>query len=174
MLRSGAFPVEALLAPETVLTELNRLFQMDQQNDHYFTLWLGVYQASTRTLRYSSAGAIPALGFDSTPGSCTAAIELPPTSMPIGMFEDAEFTSNVYSVPVGSRILISSDGASELDLRDGRQLTLADFIYLTTGVARQPNWTLDDLIAKLRTLTPTASFQDDCSLILLTFDRTSP
>ena len=39
MLRSGSLAAVNLLAPEAVLEELNRLFQMDQQNFHYFTMW---------------------------------------------------------------------------------------------------------------------------------------
>ena len=29
---------------------------MDRQGGNYFTMWYGVYQKSTRTLRYASAG----------------------------------------------------------------------------------------------------------------------
>ena len=56
LLRSGSFGRETLLRPGAVLTELNRLFQMDRQGGNYFTIWFGVYEASTRTLRYASAG----------------------------------------------------------------------------------------------------------------------
>ena len=68
LLRSGTLTIETLLAPEAVLTELNRLFPMDQQEDHYFTIWFGVYEMSSRTLRYASAGAPPAFAFTSPTG----------------------------------------------------------------------------------------------------------
>ncbi len=63
LLRSGTIGIETLLTPNAALEELNRLFQMDQQGEHYFTMWYGVYQASTRSLRYASAGAPPAYAF---------------------------------------------------------------------------------------------------------------
>ena len=47
--------------PEQTLETLNNLFRMDSQSDLYFTIWYGIFQNSTGTLRYSSAGAPPAL-----------------------------------------------------------------------------------------------------------------
>ena len=86
------------------------------------------------------------------------------------MFEDTEFTSRTYQVPPGCRILVYTDGASEITLADGRQLTSADFEHMTRRVAASPDWSLDDLIDELRALTPSETFEDDCSLIQLTFD----
>lgn len=55
-------------------------------------------------------------------------------------------------------------------LHEGRQMTLADFRDLTTRRASTSRWWIDDLIEELMTLTPAKVFQDDCSLIQLTFD----
>ena len=169
MLRSGSVPAETLTAPETAAAELNRLFQMDKQGDHYFTMWFGVYQASTRILRYMSAGAPPALAVNPGTGEAVATIELATDCPPIGMFEDTVFTAGTYLVPRGCQILIFSDGASEIELPDGKQLSLAGFKRLARRVAGSPNWSLDDLIAELHALTATDVFEDDCSLIQLSF-----
>lgn len=164
LMRSGSLPHETLLSPEAVLTELNRLFAMEQQSDHYFTMWYGIYEASTRTLRYASAGAPPALAFNAT------STALSTTAAPVGMFEDSEFTSGTYQVPPGCRILIYSDGASEITLADGQQLTAAAFTDLATRVAASEDWSPDDLIDELRALTASGVFEDDFSMIQLTFD----
>ena len=170
MLRSGLFATESLLEPETVLTELNRLFQMDQQYDHYFTVWYGVFESSSRTLRYASAGAPPAFAFNSGEEGAIVAAELATKARPVGMFADAEFTAETYEVPSGCRILVYSDGASEVDLADGRQLSLAGFKRLSARVAESPDWSIDELVDELRALTPTGVFEDDCSLIRMAFD----
>lgn len=170
MIRSGSLGPEAVLEPEVALTELNRLFQMDQQRDHYFTMWYGVYQVSTRTLRYVNAGAPRALMFEPATSSGVNVTELPSTSEPVGMFEDTVFTSCDYLVPPGCRFLIYSDGASEIELTDGRQLSPADFMSICTEVVGSPDKSLDDLVAELRALTRTGSFDDDCSMIQLTFN----
>ena len=171
LMRSGSLTRETLLSPEAVLTELNRRFPMSRHNDHYFTMWYGIYEASTRTLRYASAGAPPALAFNPATGAAVAVTELSTKASPVGVFEDTEFTSHTYQVPPGCRMLIYSDGASEITLGDGQQLTGAAFKDLTTQVAASSDWSLDDLIDELRALTPSAGFEDDCSLIQLTFPR---
>lgn len=170
MLRSGLFAIGSLLEPEVVLTELNRLFQMEKQNNHYFTVWYGVYTASARTLRYASAGAPPAFAFNSDAETAITVTELSTKAAPVGMFTDTVFTARTYAVPPGCRILIYSDGASEVDLGGDRQMSPADFKRLSTRIAGSPDWSLEDLLDELRALTPAFVLEDDCSLIRLTFD----
>ena len=169
MLRSGTLGVESMVAPDAALTELNRLFQMDDQDDHYFTIWYSVYQASTRTLRYASAGAPPALAFDTADDGTVSLTELFTAATPIGMFTDSAFTTRSYAVPPGCRILIYSDGAQEILLADERQLSAAGFKEIIARLAGSSNWSLDGLLKELMDLTPTSTFDDDCSLIQLTF-----
>ena len=170
MIRSGSLGTATLLAPEVLLTELNSLFQMEQQDDHYFTMWCGVYQASTRTLRYANAGSPPPFAFSSVDGSTISVNELSLASTPIGMFEDSEFTAHTYPVPPGCQILIYSDGASEITLTDNHQLKPRDFKKLVARVASSPGWSLDGLIDELHALSPSEAFDDDFSLIRLDFD----
>ena len=167
MLRFGNLSPANLLAPDTVLAELNRRSQMDQHGYHYFTMWYGVYEASSRILRYSSAGAPPALAFTGTTVTVT---ELATDSPPGGMFEDTVFTVRSYAVAPGCRILIHSDGANEITQPSGRQLTLADFTALSRRVASAPGWAIDDIVDELRALTPSGAFEDDFSVIQLIFD----
>jgi sigma-B regulation protein RsbU (phosphoserine phosphatase) len=170
MLRSGSLGIESTTAPEAALAELNRLFQMGEQGDHYFTIWYGVYQSSTRTLRYVSAGAPPAFAFEWAADGTVSVADLSTVATPVGMFADTEFSSRSYVVPPGCRILIYSDGAHEITLADNRQFTLHDFRNLSTRLAGSSTWSLEALVSELQALTPTGAFEDDCSLIELTFD----
>ena len=172
LLRSGSIDRETLLCPDKALAELNRRFQMGQHGEHYFTMWFGVYEAPTRTLRYVGAGCPPALALNACDGGSAEAVtvtELPVESMPVGMFEDAAFPSTVYSVPQGCRILIYSDGASEILLAGG-QLPQAEFEKLATKLAVPEGLTLDGFVETLRNMSPEGAFEDDCSLVQLTFD----
>lgn len=168
VLRSGTIPNETLRDPAAVLTELNRLFQMEQQGDHFFTVWYGVYDRATHTLRYASAGAPPAYAF-TTEDSC-AATELVTRSEPVGAFQETRYAGAEFPVPPGCRILIYSDGASEIALSTGGQLPHEEFRALITRLAASPDWTLDELIDQLRALTEQGVFHDDMSLIRLAFD----
>ena len=169
LLRSGTLGIETMLAPEAVLAELNRLFQMDDQGDHYFTIWYGVYQPSTRTLRYASAGAPPAFAFNTAAGGTVSITELFTAATPVGIFENEAFTSRAYAVPPGCRILIYSDGAQEILLADDHQLSMDGFKKVNARLAGSPDWSLDGLVEELMVLTPAGTFDDDCSLIQLTF-----
>ncbi len=170
VLRSGSVASSTLLDPEAVLNELNHRFQMEQQDDHYFTMWFGVYTASTRTLRYTSAGAPPALAFTVAPGGGVDTTRLSTDCPPVGMFVDTVYTSNSYDVPHGCRLLLYSDGTYEIDTRSGGQMELSQFIALSTRVATAPHWSLDDLVDQLRLSAPSGSFDDDCSLVKIDFD----
>lgn len=59
MLRARSMPTSLLMSPEKLMGELNRLFSMEKHGEHYFTMWYGVYQASTRTINYVAAGHPP-------------------------------------------------------------------------------------------------------------------
>lgn len=165
VLRSGTLAWETMLAPHAVLAELNRLFQMDDHGGNYFTIWYGVYQRSTRTLRYATAGHPPALAL-----SDGAAHRLSTDGVPIGVLEDAEFQTATYPVPPGQDLLIYSDGAFEFELPDGRQWLLTEFADLCSATATEsPDWTLDALVDRLRARSASGLFDDDCTLIRVSF-----
>ena len=168
LIRSGSLPKSTLLQPDRVLDTLNGLFQMDDQGGTYFTIWYGVYQPSTRTLQYASAGHPPALALNH---DGVTAIRLATQACPIGMFADTEYTCASYTPSNGGQLLLYSDGAFELPIgnSNSRSLGLEGFVSLCTELAAQPGWSLDELVSRLRALSPTGEFDDDCALVLLTF-----
>ena len=167
LLRSGTLPLTTLLAPELVLAELNAKFPMDQHGDNYFTMWYGVYESSTRTVRYASAGHPPALALNVANGDVATEM-LVTQALPLGMFADTEFSCDTYTVPAGGQLVIYSDGAFELPLPEGNA-SLSAFVGLCREFAAAPGWTLDELIGTLQSLTTGGLFADDCSLVQLTF-----
>ena len=165
LLRSGSLDHDTLRDPSRVLTELNRLFQMEQQDGNYFTIWYGVYQPSTRTLRYAGAGHPPAIVLTAA-GSDP--VRLPSESMPIGFLEETTFETQTCVLPPDSALLIYSDGVYEIALPDGTNWALEDFIDMCARTARSPHWTLDDIVKQLRHRSETGHFDDDCTLVRLT------
>ncbi|MCB0931845.1 MAG: CHASE domain-containing protein [Mycobacterium sp.] len=162
LLRSGTLDIDTLRDPGEVLTELNRLFQMEEHAGNYFTIWYGVYQPSTHTLSYSGAGHPPTIVLTAD-GSDPA--RLPSESIPIGVMEDSTFETRHCTVNPDTALLIYSDGAFDLTLRDGRTWTLDDFISLCARTATKPGWTLDDLIDQIRNRSTSGLFDDDCTLV---------
>lgn len=167
LLRSGSLSPQILRSPQRVLTELNQLFPMERHSEHYFSLWYGIYRPSTRTLTYAGAGHPPALLF--TDRHLT---ELPSQTSPVGMFTDTDFTATTVPIPTTSQLLLYTDGAFEHALPGGGRGSLPRFITLCTELAQSPDWdwSLDTLIDKLRATSATGTFDDDCSVISVTFD----
>jgi hypothetical protein len=165
LLRSGTLDHDTLRDPGRVLAELNRLFQMDQQAGNYFTIWYGVYQPSTRLLRYSGAGHPPAIVLTAD-GSDP--IQLPSEAVPIGVLQDTSFETRSYPMPPDSALLIYSDGAYELTLPGGRHWAIEEFIDMCAHTAQSPKWTLDEVVDQLKVRSDTGQFDDDCTLVRLT------
>ncbi len=166
-LRCGTLPADTLRHPDRTLAALNRLFRMEDHGGNYFTIWYGVYQASTRTLRYAGAGHPPALV---VAADTSAVTRLTSNSIPVGIQTDADFPADSYRVPPGSDILLYSDGAFELTLPDGRDGSLADFIDLYARSAGSAEWTLDALIGQLQNRSESGLFGDDCTVVRLSVD----
>ena len=162
LLRSGTLDHGTLRDPGRVLTELNRLFQMDRQAGNYFTIWYGVYQPSNRTLRYARAGHPPAIILSDDGAE---PVQLPLGSVPIGVLEDITYETHHHQLQPGTDLLIFSDGAFELVLPSGERWGLEDFIEVCAHTARSPQWTLDDLVGQLRRRSKTGQFDDDCTLV---------
>ena len=169
LLRSGTVPRDTLLEPDAMLDELNRLFQMESQGGNYFTAWYGVYQPSTRTLRYASAGHPPALALVAGPAGVEHT-KLATASIPVGVLAETTFESGSYTVPAGTELLLYSDGAFELSLRGGGWLTHPAFIDICTRIAASGGWTLDLLITELLRISDLGLFEDDCTLVRLSID----
>lgn len=169
LVRSGSLPLSTLLNPERLLNKLNRDFPMDEQAETYFTIWYGVYQKSTRTLRYASAGHPPALVL-TRQGDTVTATPLRTPGTPVGVVHETTYTADSYTVPPGGQLLIYSDGAYEFNTRTapGTPMSLDDFTLTCTTLAARPDWSLDLLVDRLKALSPDGQFDDDCALILAT------
>jgi PAS domain S-box-containing protein len=165
LLRSSAMSAPTLLHPSRVLGTMNRHFAMERHDGNYLTIFYGVYQKSSRTLRYASAGHPPAMLF--TDGTV---ISLPSQSTPAGMFEETTFPATVVSVPPGSELLLYSDGAYELPRPGGGQLSQEQFVDICARLAETQSWSLDGLIADVLAHSTAAGFEDDCSLVKLSFE----
>lgn len=168
MLRSGSLGRAALLNPERILAILNGLFAMEQNADNYFTMWCGVFQPSRGLLRYANAAHPPALLI--VPGRQQVSVtKLTTNGMPVGTFGDSHYRTAEVLVDPGSQLLLYSDGAFEITLPDGRLASADEFVSLCTSLVGTPDWSVDSLIEALRSRSATGTFDDDLSLVRMTF-----
>jgi serine phosphatase RsbU (regulator of sigma subunit) len=152
--------------PAEVLSGLNRAFPMEQQNNKFFTIWYGVFDAASRTLHYSSAGHPPALMFNGDP---RAAIKLGGPSLMIGASDEAKFETRSEKIPLGSRLYVYSDGVSEIDKLDGGMLNVSGLIDLLAQAADEQGSRVERVLREARVLQGSPDFRDDFSLVEVEF-----
>ena len=114
-MRSQALPQTDFRNPGQVLTALNDAFQMEKQNNLYFTIWYGVFNKATRELKYATAGHPPALLVRQD----REITELITPSMFIGGMEGIKYTSGTIGVDFPARLYVFSDGVYEVERQDG-------------------------------------------------------
>lgn len=158
VLRSRSLPNTDFRNPSQVLAAANDVFQMEQYGDKFFSIWYGVYQQSTRTLRWANGGHPDGLLFDPR-GNLE---RLDSTGPVIGMMPwEFETRSNV--IEAGSKLYIYSDGCQEIIRPDGTMWTLDEFIGFM-GQSAPPNESkLDELLNYVRELRGSQSLDDDFS-----------
>ena len=148
--------------PDSVLNGLNRAFPMEANRGQYFTMWYGVFDRRTRTLRFASGGHPPA--FLLPPNSSFTALRT--HGPPIGFLPEARFTASETSIPAEAVLHLISDGVYELIGNDDRVATLTDFERELTA----HRWTdPSDLLARAMDRTRFLPLDDDLSALTLTF-----
>jgi sigma-B regulation protein RsbU (phosphoserine phosphatase) len=114
MLRSQSMDAVNFYQPSYVLRALNETFQMDNQNDKYFTIWYGVYNQARRQLVYSSAGHPPALLLSCQNSGAAQVTQLKTSSLPVGMLPDTRYVDRRCEIDPSSTLYIFSDGVYEI------------------------------------------------------------
>lgn len=192
VLRSQSLPGVNFYRPESVLKGLNEAFQMNDQNDKYFTIWYGVYNRTNHQLSYASAGHPPALLLTppktrsnplipiqlTAPKSADITLEkLRTPGMPIGMMPDSSYQWQRCSVARNARLYIFSDGiyeiceatpASLITPNHQTLLGLDGFTELMATLESQRKLSLDSLISAVSAFGGNR-FEDDLSLLEVDF-----
>jgi sigma-B regulation protein RsbU (phosphoserine phosphatase) len=164
ILRRESLPGVRFDEPSEVLAGLNSAFPMDENNDKFFTIWYGVYDASTRMLRYASAAHPPALlscGHPPRP--------LEPGSLMIGVSDDVTFATHSEDVPPGSRLYVYSDGVSEVQKTQGGLLNLDGLVELLSRSVGSDGSRVERVRREAELLQGSPEFKDDFSLVEVEF-----
>ena len=165
VIRGGTLPATDFKHPGQVLFGLNEAFPCEKHGEKFFTIWYGVYQLSTRTLRWSGGGHPAALLF-----AGDAPRELASQGPMLGMMPWPEFEVSECEVPAGARLYIFSDGAQEIHLPDGRDWTVPEFNEtMTRLVEGSPDEVMDGLHQHIVALHGDPVLDDDLTLLEVRF-----
>lgn len=165
-LRSGSLAQTDFHDPGSVLEALNRAFPMERQNDMFFTIWYGVFDASSRELRWAGGGHPAAVLI----GEGLDAPQMLESDGPlIGVVDGLSYGSERVTVPPNARLFIYSDGAFEISRPDGTMWKFPEFLASLIAPENGPENRMDRLIDQIRQISGTSDMSDDFSMIQLAF-----
>jgi sigma-B regulation protein RsbU (phosphoserine phosphatase) len=170
LLASQALPSTDFKSPAQVLARLNDVFQMEKQNEKYFTIWYGVYRRPDRTLTYGNAGHPPPLLWTGPAPAEATLTPLEPLDTVIGMLPPGmEFEAR--TVPVGpfGMLLVYSDGVYEIARPDGVMWKHDEFVRYISGLPRDGVALGPQLLSHVRGLRGADLLADDFSFLEVRF-----
>lgn len=150
--------------PDEAMARLNRLLLGEMADDRYFTLLLGELTLDTGQFRFVQAGhPHPLLLRGSGPVRFVGS-----GGLPVGLIEDASWTTEEISFAPGDRLLLYSDGFTECPGARGGML---DEAGLSELVARHRDLAgpelLSTLVWELADYAGGRDFPDDLSAVLI-------
>jgi serine phosphatase RsbU (regulator of sigma subunit) len=167
LLRQRAVPGANMAKPEEVLLALNAMFPMEEHAGMYFTMWYGVYDGTSRKLRFASAGHHPAFLI---PPERREAIALRTRSGLVGADPGTVYRTDTIPVPPGGSIYLFSDGVFEIVTKDGIEWGLSDFVPRLLEPRSPDAGECQRLYKQVRSLAHAGSLEDDFSLLVVNFD----
>ena len=165
--------------PNTVVSELNRMFQMDEKGENYFTIWYGVYNILEQKLVYCSAAHPPAVLIYTTENNQIEIQQLSNENVPVGMLRKFEFEQSSCYVKQGSSLYLFSDGVYEIPRSDKETWGINALAVTLQNHYRNsrldPNNykshpPLTELLQKIKQINSQETFNDDFSLIEVNFN----
>jgi len=165
VLRSQTLRNTNFRIPEEVLVALNETFQMEKQNNLYFTIWYGVYNKITRELKHASAGHPPPLLMSNSNG----ATEMRTQNMFIGGMPDMVYNGDSIIVDSSSRLYVFSDGVFEVTKTDGTMWTYEELKEFLRDKPDGNTSEIDSLCSFLQEMRENKGFEDDFSMLKVEF-----
>ena len=166
ILRSGALADTDFHDPAQVLTGLNRTFQMETQNNMFFTAWYGVYHRPTRRIVYAVAAHPPAVLFGEDGPPTLLGVD----GLMIGVESETDYANAHAEISPGSRLYVFSDGVFEIEDANGNAWGFDSFLALLRKSPPEAGSTeLDALREEAQRVNGRPDLPDDFSILRLTF-----
>jgi sigma-B regulation protein RsbU (phosphoserine phosphatase) len=163
VIRAESLPGVNFSDPGEVLAGLNNAFPMEKHGEMFFTAWCGIYDPSTRLMRFAGGGHPPSILV--RPDGTTEVLAA--KGPVIGAMPGMKFASAEAVISPGARLFVFSDGAYEIVRHDGTMMSHEDLRELLARAPREnaAAWTME----QLRELNSQPVFDDDVSLVELCF-----
>lgn len=175
VLRHGVDGTVSLNDPGAVLAAMNDAFPMGQNGGKFITMWYGVLDPRTGTLRYASAGHHPAVVVrDGRVLDLGAEDRDSDTGLPLGVLNGGVYPTAATTLRRGDRLYLYSDGLFETWSPAG-ELLGRDALHALLPEVEGPNTgRLDRLIERVLQLADQDGFKDDVSVLEVEWGSEAP
>jgi sigma-B regulation protein RsbU (phosphoserine phosphatase) len=166
-LRCRTLPETRFDEPGEVLTALNQAFPMEEHGNRFFTIWYGVFDPGSRTLRFACGGHPPALllGAGDRPP-----VKLGTSDFMVGAMPGARYDTHSHPVPPEGRLYLFSDGAFEVAPPDGSQLGIDGLLKVIARAPAGNGSRVAHVLSHITALTGSSDLADDFSLVEMVID----
>jgi phosphoserine phosphatase RsbU/P len=169
VLRSQSLPGTDFKDPAQVLKALNESFQMERQNDQYFTIWYGVYEKKEQRIIYAGGGHPPAVAVIGPLTKGGEFQKLKGSGPPVGWDIDSHYGNKYFDLVPDTRLFIFSDGTYEIAREDGSMLDMNEFIGFLAQPADGELTDIERIVKFSRAVRGSDTFEDDFSLVEIVF-----
>ncbi len=172
-LRSESLNDVDFLDPSQVLAGLNEVYQMEEHNNMFFTIWYGVYNKKIRELKFANGGHPPPIVIMGESPETSETLLLDVHGLIIGGLPGQKYEKSKIALKTFTRLYIYSDGIYEVTRPDGSMLKLDDFIKIVSNLSHKGDASPTEIIEEIRKVQGTDVFDDDVSLMKVRFLRPS-
>jgi phosphoserine phosphatase RsbU/P len=153
---------------EALVSEINRSLYAATRCDRYATLFYGVFDEGSRTLRYVNAGHPPALIFRRGGDRRFAGVEsLDPTGVVVGLMREVTPQARTAELSAGDVLVIVSDGVLEARRGDGEEFGRERIEAVVRSAPDLPPAGLRDaLLAEVSRFTGAGPLEDDMTVVV--------
>ncbi len=149
-------------SPVEVAEELNRQFQMNDENVQYFTMCFGIVDVGAGEFRYVTAGAPPVIAVRPDSGAEVFNIE----GFPIGLVPEPAYSETVVSLSDGDRVFLFTDGVIEAENHSEEPFGTEKLAFELVerghfGLSKM----VDSVLQNVSAWEATVGHRDDCSML---------
>jgi serine phosphatase RsbU (regulator of sigma subunit) len=151
--------------PSVAISTVNAIMTTHELLTGFVTLFVGVYDAATCTINYSSAGHEPGLIYRSLTKSTEVMLS---EGIPIGVTEAAEYPETAVTLGEGDTIMLYTDGLSESGPTRKEMTGTEGLVGLLGGICQENiEAELAQLIVEKARVQAGGSFRDDVCVLTL-------
>lgn len=152
--------------PSQVLQGLNDVFQMEDHDGMYFSIWYGIYDKRESKLTYSAAGHPPVIQIGATDRRPR---RLGTKGMAIGIMPICRPPRELVTVAPGDRLYVFSDGVFEIVTTDGREWSYDEFEQEVIAHPLPVDQEARRIYDRVKEISSKKELDDDFSLVVVEF-----